>query len=332
MELMKKLTDAVAPSGREKAAADIIKRELASFCDEIYKDTLGNLVCRKKRNGKKLMLAAHMDEIGFMVTYIDENGFLRFTAVGGVQKHNCINAAVMFTNGTLGKISYENKENPSTVSFEKMYIDIGASSFEEACEKVNIGDMATYAPSFFETGNCIISKALDDRAGCWALIRAVQSAKESPNDLYAVFTAQEEVGLRGAKTSAAHIKPDLAVAVDVSNVGDTPGSEELNLKTGKGPALKIKDASFLIHESVKKLLKDSAESAKIPYQIEAASTGGTDAGAIHLSGGGIAAGAVSLPARYIHSNGEAVNKDDLENTSKWLKTLIETDIKEYISF
>lgn len=330
MELLKKLSSCVAPSGRENGIRDIISDELSSVCDEIYSDALGNLICHKKGAGKKLLLAAHMDEIGFMVNFIDDKGFLRFSTIGGVTKYNSINSGVQFTNGTVGKISYENKENPSSVGFEKMYIDIGAASKDEAEKHVQIGDMASYAPFFSLSESRIIGKALDDRAGCWALIRAMQSAKDSPNDVYAVFTAQEEVGLRGAKTSAAAINPDLAIAVDVSNVGDTPFSEELNLCLGNGPAVKMKDASFIIHESVRQLLLDAAEKAKIPYQLEAASYGGTDAGAIQLTGGGVAAGTISIPTRYIHSASEVIDKKDIENTAELLRCVIGIPIEEYL--
>ena len=330
MELLKELTLCVSPSGRENKVREIIESELKTVCDEIYTDALGNLICHKKGNGKKLMLAAHMDEIGFMVTYIGDDGFLRFSTIGGVAKHNTINSQIEFTNGTKGKISYESKENPSSVGFDKMYMDIGAYSKKEAEAAVQIGDMAAYSGSFELIGGKIMAKALDDRSGCWALIRAMQKAKNSPNDIYAVFTTQEEVGLRGAKTSANLINPDMAIAIDVSNVGDTPESAELNLSLGKGPGVKLKDASFIIHESVKKLLLDAAKESGIPYQLEAANIGGTDAGAIHLSGGGIASGTISIPTRYIHSPSEVIDKSDLENTVKLLEKIVEKDISEYL--
>ncbi len=330
MKLLEELVMSVSPSGRENAICELIQSELKSVCDDIYTDTLGNLICHKKGSGKKLMLAAHMDEIGFMVNYIDDNGFLRFSTIGGVTKYNTINQTVEFANGIKGKISYENKENPSTVSFEKMYIDIGADSREYAESVVQIGDMAVYSGNFALAGKRIMAKALDDRAGCWALIRALQNSKETDNDVYAVFTVQEEVGLRGAKTATNLIKPDLAIAIDVSNVGDTPESLELNLRLGKGPAIKMKDASFIIHESAKKILLDAAKKCAIPYQLEAASYGGTDAGAIHLSGGGVAAGTISIPTRYIHSANEVIDKEDLENTAKLVEKVIETSVKNYI--
>lgn len=327
MKLLEKLTLCVSPSGRECAITDIIREELKDVCDEIYTDTLGNLICHKKGNGKKLMLAAHMDEIGFMVNFIDDDGFLRFSTIGGILKYNSINSTVEFTNGEKGKISYENKENPSSVGFEKMYIDIGAQSKGDAQKRIQIGDMASYGGNFALIGNKVMAKALDDRAGCWALIRAIQNVTEIQNDVYAVFTVQEEVGCRGAKTAATQINPDIAVAVDVSNVGDTPESLELNLELGKGPAIKIKDASFIIHEKVKNLLLDVAKKNAIPFQLEAASFGGTDTGAIHTAGGGIPAGTISIPTRYIHSANEVICREDLENTAKFIEAIIKTPIE-----
>lgn len=329
MQLLEKLVRCASPSGRESTVRNIIEKELKDFCDEIFTDTLGNLICHKKGSGKKLMLAAHMDEIGFMVNYIDEKGFLRFSTIGGVTKYNTINSTVEFTNGTKGKISYENKENPSTVSFEKMYMDIGASTKEETESRVQIGDMAVYSGNFALTGKRIMGKALDDRAGCWALIHAMKNATSTNNDVYAVFTVQEEVGLRGAKTAANLINPDLAIAVDVSNVGDTPESTELNLRLGKGPAIKMKDASYIIHEKVRNLLLDAAKETGIDYQLEAASYGGTDSGAIHLSGGGVPSGTISIPTRYIHSANEIIDRQDLETTSILLQKVIEISLERY---
>ncbi len=329
MQLLEKLVMSVSPSGRESEIRSIIEAELKSVCDEIFTDTLGNLICHKKGNGKKLMFAAHMDEIGFMVNYIDEKGFLRFSPIGGVTKYNTINSAIQFVNGTKGKISYENKENPSNVSFEKMYMDIGANSKEAAENVVQIGDMAVYDGNFSLIGDRIMGKALDDRAGCWALIRAMQNLGETESDIFAVFTVQEEVGLRGAKTAANLINPDLAIAIDVSNVGDTPESLELNLSLGEGPAIKMKDASFIIHPSVKNFMLDVAKESKIPYQLEAASYGGTDAGAIHLTGGGVPSGTISIPTRYIHSANEIIDRKDLESTALFVQKLAQMPVNNY---
>ena len=330
MKLLEKLLTSSAPSGREDAVREIIKKEMEDYCDEIYTDALGNLICHKKGSGKKLMFAAHMDEIGFVVTHIDDNGFVRFSNVGGIKKCNCINAAVEFVNGTRGTISFENKENPASVTLDKMYIDIGASSKEDAIKKINIGDMATYKGNFNTENNRVFSKAIDNRSGCWVLIRAMQQIKQSQNDIYAVFTSQEELGLRGAKTAAFGIMPDMAVSIDVSNPGDTPYSREFNLKLGEGPAIKIKDSSYIIHGAVRRILFDCAQKENIPYQVEASSTGGTDTGAIHLTGSGIPAGTISIPTRYIHSPNEVADINDLENTIRLVYEVAKTDIDKYL--
>ena len=330
MELLKKLTSCISPSGREDEIRSIIENELKNVCDEIYTDALGNLICHKKGNGKKLMLAAHMDEIGFMVTHIEDNGFLRFANVGGINRANAIDSTVQFTNGVVGKISYETKEKVTEVGFDKMFIDIGCDSKEEAEKLVQIGDFAGYTASFNVLNDKILSKTLDDRAGCWVLINALKEMKNSPNDIYAVFTVQEEVGTRGARTAAAGIKPDMAIAIDVSFSADTPNCSEVNLAMGKGPAIKMKDASFIINEGVKNILLDSAKNTAIPYQLEATGRGGTDAGAMQLTGSGCAAGTVSIPTRYIHSTTEMVNKNDLENTVKLIKATMETDVEGYL--
>ena len=332
MELLKKLTQCAAPSGREDGIREIIENELKDTVDEIYTDALGNLICHKKGNGKKLMLASHMDEIGFFVTFIDDNGFLRFAPIGGMPKYNCISTRVVFRNGTVGTISFESKEDPLKVGFDKMYIDIGASSRKEAEEKVNIGDMAVWVSDMVLSGDKIISKALDDRAGCYALICALKELSSSPNDIYAVFTAQEELGLRGARTSANSIEPDMAVALDVSIVGDTPQSHDFSLALGQGPSIKCMDRSFIIHPSVRKFLTDCANIAQIPFQLEAASVGGTDAGAIHLSGSGVPSGTISIPTRYIHSPNEVISAEDLKNTVEFVKQMIKTDISKYLEF
>ena len=259
-----------------------------------------------------------------------ENGFLRFSNIGGIIRTNIIENTVQFTNGVIGKISYEAKEKVSEIAFDKMFIDIGATSKEEAEKLVKIGDFAGFTPSFNIMSNRIVSKTLDDRAGCWALIKALKEVKDCPNDLYAVFTVQEEVGTRGSKTATAGILPDMAIAIDVSFTGDTPNCHESNLNLGQGPAVKVKDISFIISEGVKNILLDSAKNVGIPYQLEATNRGGTDAGSMQLTGSGCAAGTVSIPTRYIHSMSEMIDKADLENTVKLFKAVVETDIKGYL--
>lgn len=324
MELLKKIVFAFGPSGREDEVRNVIKNEMESFADEITVDNMGNLICHKKGNGKKLMMEAHMDEIGIMVTHIDKNGFLRFAPVGGVSAANCVNRAVVFENGVEGVISGEGKSAPRDWNLDKMFVDIGAESREEAEEKVKIGDMATFRGEFIKMGKKISSKTMDDRIACYALIRAAKEIKECPNDLYLVFTVQEELGLRGARVAAQIIEPDMAIAVDVSSVGDIPESENIDLKLGKGPSVKMRDASYIISPVARDFMIKCANEAKIPYQLEAASFGGTDTGAVMLTGKGVPAATTSIPCRYIHSPQETVHEDDVENEIKFLVKMIET--------
>ncbi len=326
MELLKKIVDAFGPSGREDEVREVIKNEIAPYVDEIKVDNMGNLICHKKGNGKKLMMAAHMDEIGVVVTHIDKNGFLRFAPVGGVYPYNCIHRAVRFENGAEGVISGEGKTAMRDWTLDKMYIDIGAESYEEAAEKVTIGDMAVFCGHFAVMGKKVSAKTMDDRIACYALIEAVKKIESCPNDFYAVFTTQEELGLRGAKVAAQVVKPDMAIAVDVSSVGDTPESSIIDMKLGKGPSVKIRDASYVISPQARDFMIKCANEAGIPYQLEAASFGGTDTGAVMLTGTGVPAGTTSIPCRYIHSPQETVHLDDVENEIKFIKKMIETEI------
>lgn len=240
--LLKRLTECSAPSGRECAVVDILKAESERFADEIYEDALGNLIVHKIGCGKKIMLAAHMDEIGIAVTFVDEKGFLRFSTVGGVYIKRLLNRRVVFANGTVGVIETEadNKE----LKLSKMFIDIGAADKAEAEELVSVGDMAVFDGGYVQHGDFVISKALDNRAGCYALIRTLQRV-EGNNDLYFCFTSQEEVGLRGAKAAAYSIAPEYALAVDVTDTGDTPECEKMAVKLGGGAAVKVMDRSII---------------------------------------------------------------------------------------
>ena len=326
IELLNKLTTCFSPSGREDKIRELIKAEVEPYVTDVYTDAMGNLICHKKGPGKKLMLAAHMDEIGFMVTHIEDNGFLRFVNVGGISPFNCINRAVVFEDGTVGVISYENKEKAGSAGLSQMYIDIGAKDRAEAEKKVQIGSMAGYKGEFNVIGGCATSKSMDDRVGCYVLIEAIKAAKDSPNELFAVFTVQEELGLRGAKTSAFAVEPDMGFAIDVSMTGDTPESTFASLSLGKGPGLKLKDASFIINPKARDFMLAAARAAEIPYQLEAAAYGGTDAGAINLTRSGVPAGTISIPTRYIHSPQEVVDLSDVENSVLFVAKMIETAI------
>ena len=308
MELLKRLTDKFGPSGREDGIRELIKTECEQYADEIYTDALGNLTVHKKGSGKKIMLAAHMDEIGCAVTYIEKEGYLRFSAVGGLYNKDLNARKVRFENGTVGVIGCDedNKERKIT----KMYIDIGAKNREEAEKIVSVGDMCTFIGEHSQQGESIISKALDNRVGCYVLTEALKRVK-SDNDLYFVFTVQEEVGLRGAKTSAYGIMPDYAIAIDVTDAGDTPENIRIATKLGGGACIKVMDRSVLCDSCVRSLLTELAKRNGIQYQLEVMTDGGTDAGAISLTGAGVKTGGISIPVRYIHSPAEMANKNDI---------------------
>ncbi|WP_041423881.1 M42 family metallopeptidase [Thermosediminibacter oceani] len=322
-ELIKKLTETYGPSGEESKIREVIIDEIKDYVDEIRVDVLGNIIARKAGTGEKMMLAAHMDEIGVIITNIDDKGFLRFSNIGGVSPFTLIGERVIFENGTVGVFGMEKLDSIKDLKFNKMFIDIGARSKEEALKKVRLGDKAVYYRSCDIIGDCVTAKALDDRAGCAVLIRALQNLKNPKFDTYFVFTVQEEVGLRGARTSAYGIEPDLAIAVDVTSTGDTPEAEKMAVELGKGPAVKIMDRSVICHPKIKEMLIETAEKNNIPYQLEVLEWGGTDTGAIHLTKAGVPSGCLSIPTRYIHTPSEVASIDDIEKATELLLRVLE---------
>jgi len=323
-DLIKKLTGTFGVSGNEEAIRNAIIEEIKAYVDDIKIDTMGNLIAVKKANpergnGKKIMLAAHMDEIGLIATYIDYNVFISFSGIGGVSPYISLGQRVQFANGIIGAIHYEQKlESMKDLSLSKMYIDIGAKSREEALSMVSVGDVACFSREAILQGDIISSKALDDRCGCAVLIETLKRLDSSNNELYFVFTVQEEIGQRGAKTAAFGIMPDICIAIDVTRTGDTPESKLMEVALGKGPAIKIMDRSVICHPFVKRLLDENAKKAGISCQYEVLEQGGSDPGAIHITGGGIPSGAVSIPCRYLHSPVETISLSDAENAVRLL--------------
>jgi tetrahedral aminopeptidase len=329
-ELIKRLTETYGPSGHEHRIRDLIQREIKGAADELRVDVLGNLIAKKKGNGganrKKVMLAAHMDEIGVMVTHVDEKGFLRFASIGGVFPINLNGSRCLFGNGVVGVFGHEKKDATRTeVKMDRMFIDVGAANADNSA--VNVGDAAGFWRDFADLGDRMVAKAMDDRIGCAVLIEAIQQLKRSPHEIYFVFTVQEEVGLRGATTSAFGVQPDLAIAVDVTDTGDTPESTTMAVSLGKGPAIKVKDSGMLAHVGVKNLLVQTAQQSKIPYQLEVLVGGTTDAMAMQTSREGIPAGVISIPTRYVHTPSEMVDFNDVQNSVKLLVSLLSKPIK-----
>lgn len=325
MELLNKLTQINSPSGNESKICDFIEKEIKNYVDEIYRDNLGNLIAHKKGNGDRVMFDAHTDEIGVIAMFIEDNGYIRFSNLGGVSAYNALYQRVVFLNGVEGVVSLDASRDDimKTLKLSDLYIDIGAKNKEEAEEKISIGDVAAFVGAFSNLGEKIVSKALDDRVGCYCLIRTIKEIKSNKNDLYFVFAASEELGLRGAKVAAQSINPRFAVALDVTSTGDTLGKCKMAVKLGQGAAIKVKDNSILCHPYIKSLMIKVCEENDIPYQMEILEAGGTDAGAIHLSCGGVATGAISIPTRYIHSPAEMADKKDIEAVIAICKKLIE---------
>ena len=313
LNILNRLNACHSPSGEEGDVAAVLRELAAPYADEVYTDTLGNLICRKKGSGKRVMFAAHMDSIGFVVTHIDEGGFLRFGAVGGLDPHEVLGAPVRFAGGVRGVVAREGKAEAKELKLENLYIDIGAKDRADAEAQVRVGDTAVYDTSSFVNGRRLFSPYLDDRIACVVLLLAMERLGATDNDLYFVFTAQEEVGIRGAKTAAYGIDPDYGVAVDVTDSDDIPEPDHLcSTLAGKGAAIKVMDRSVICHPAVVKKLETLAAEKGIPAQREVLKAGGTDAGAIHQSRAGVYTGGISIPTRYIHTPLEMADLDDVE--------------------
>jgi putative aminopeptidase FrvX len=332
MELIKKLCNAYGPSGREHTISELIKSEIQNYCQDVQTDRLGNLIVhRPSASGKKsatIMFCAHMDEIGVIVTHIDKNGFLRFTGIGGVFPDSTLYQRVQFEHGVIGVIGVETKkETPKPPELNNMFIDIGARNKAEAEKMVKVGDIASFHQEFTTINKRISAKALDDRIGCYCLIESLKKIKNNKDDLYFVFSIQEEVGLRGARTGAYAIAPHYAIAVDVTDTGDTPESPRMDVAIGKGVAIKVKDSSFISNPMINDKLIAYAEKMKIPYQLEISEGGTTDAAIIQLVKEGVVSSVLSIPTRYIHSRNEVCDLDDVQCTIKLLTSVAEEGIE-----
>lgn len=322
-ELLKKLVTAYGPASNEGVIRNIIIDEIKEYVDEYNVDNLGNLIAHKKGNGKKIMISAHMDQIGLMVTDIDKDGFIRFGNIGGISPSISLSQKVLFENGTIGAIFAEPVDDLSKLKLENMYIDIGARNNKEAEEKVSVGDICIYYSEFIDNEHVVFTSYLDDRVGCYVAIEALKNLNATDNDLYFVFSVQEEVGLRGAKTAAYSIDPDFGIAIDVTAHGDTPKAKRFAIGLHKGTAIKVKDNSIITHPLVRNNLVELAKVNDIKYQMEVLEFGGTDSGAIHTTKEGVPSGVISIPTRYVHSTVEMASKDDIMDSVRLLKVYLE---------
>ncbi len=325
--LLEKLSNARGVSGNEGEVREILIDAIKEHVDEYRVDTIGNLIARKKakgaraRNPIRVMLAAHMDEIGLMITHHDSNGYLRFDPVGGIDARVLLSKTVLIGKdkvpGVIGVKPIhllKSSERQHVMDIESMAIDIGAKSKEEAQGLAKIGDYATFATTFSSIGtDCVKGKALDDRAGCAALVEILE--RDYPFDVYGVFTTQEEVGARGARVAAYAIEPTYAFALEGTVCDDSPKKKDLSpvTRVGDGPAITFADNSLLSDRRLVDLLVETARENKIPYQFKQAVAGGTDAGRITLVKEGVPSVAVAVPTRYIHSPVSLLSKRDFEN-------------------
>ena len=333
--LLEKYCAAFAPSGQEDELREMIASDVAPYADELRTDRSGSLVAFKKgrkRRAEKLLFSAHMDEVGFMVTHISEEGFAYFGTIGGIDPRVTAGKRVLLGDKRLpGVIAakaihmQKPEERGVPAPIEEMFIDIGALTEENTKSLVSVGDCAVFAPNFETFGDGFIkSKAIDDRFGCALLVRLLQSDLEY--DAYFAFCTSEEVGCRGSKPAAYAIAPDYAIAVDVTNTGDMIGAPPMTVKLGGGAAIKIKDASVLCSKVIVDGLTALAEADKIPYQYEILVAGGTDTSSMQTAGAGAHAGAVSIPTRYVHSPVEVVDAKDLDACVKLLRAAVERGI------
>jgi len=340
LTMLKDLTDAKGIPGNEREVREVMKKYIAPYADEITSDGLGSLIAKKvgKEGGPKIMVAGHLDEVGFMITQIDDKGFLRFQTVGGwwgqvmlAQRVTIVTRKGEVT-GIIGSkpphvLSAEARKKP--IEIKDMFIDIGASSREEASEwGVRPGDMVVPYFEFTVMNNekMLLAKAWDNRIGCAIAIDVLRQLQgvDHPNVVYGVGAVQEEVGLRGAKTATYKIQPDIGFAVDVGIAGDTPGitEREAMSKMGKGPQIVVYDASMVAHKGLRDFVTDTADELNIPYQFESIPGGGTDAGSIHLTHNGVPALAITIATRYIHSHAAMLHRDDYENAVKLIVEVI----------
>jgi endoglucanase len=337
IELIEKLSNAHSIPGSEEEVRSIIKTELKDFC-KIDQDVMGNLIARRGKGEKKIMLAAHMDEIGLMVRHIDDNGFIKFITVGGFFNQTILNQKV-FVHTKKGRLSgvvgskpphlMEEKERDKVIKAKDMFIDVGAGNPKDVKKLgVTVGDYVSFDTSFRHMKNGLFTgKAFDNRLGCAVMIEVMKQV-DTIHSVYAVGTVQEEVGLKGAKTSAYKINPEVALALDVAPAGDFPGTkpEEARIKINGGPVITVADGKgrgIITHPSLRDKLTETAKKGKIPYQLEVGEGGTTDATAIQLTREGVVSGVVSIPTRYIHTPVEVASLQDIENSVKLVKSFIE---------
>lgn len=327
--LLKKLIEAAGVSGYESEISDLMKQELKKRTSEVTVDTFGNVVARKGNGKRKIMVAAHMDEIGLMVKHVTKSGFLHFIKVGGIDDRVLPGQRVIVKSrkgnvpGMIGAKPphlQKDEERKQPLKYENMFIDIGAKNADDALAKVEIADPVIFEPNSGNLGGKLCyGKAIDNRVGCYVLLKIMEQVSVTGATVFAVATVQEEVGLKGARTSSFGLDPYFALALDTTCAGDTPGISETEsaLKLGGGTAITIIEAGgrgLIVHQKVKDLFLETAKKNKIKFQIDVVEGGMTDAAIISMTRSGILAGVLAVPTRYVHAPTSVFNLEDVDAT------------------
>jgi endoglucanase len=337
--LLKRLIETPGVPGREEKQREIAREELGSLTDEINTDALGSVIGTKWGSGDaRVMVAAHTDEIGYLVKYIDDKGFLRLQTLGGHDPANMVSQRVLVTTSDgevlRGALQPARKpphvataEDKKTPKIDEFFVDLGMDA-ETVKEKVRIGDFVVMDRTLEKVGNDFMGKAMDDRIGVFVLYEALRALGDHTATIFAVATSQEEVGLRGAEASGWALEPTVAVALDVTLALDVPGGGNENTisELGKGVAIKIMDGYSISHPKLVEHLRTIAERENIPYQMEILPAGGTDAGGVQRLHGGIPAVTLSVPCRYVHTPNEMVSEADVEAAITLLARYLEEDL------
>ena len=325
LELLKKVLKPVAPSGLEEPVAAVIREEVAPYVDSIETDALGNLICVKngtEANSEKIMLSAHMDHIGYIVTGIEKEGFLRVTNVGGISPTMSLTRHVSFPNGVQGVVVSEVSKD---TAMKDLFVDIGAQDKADAETMVQIGDVCVYANDCFQLGaNRVASPAMDDRAACALLIRFLQTVGATKQTIIAVFSVQEEVGCRGAKGAAFQQEPDIGIVLEgttCNDLGDVPETAHV-CEAGQGVAVSFMDGASIANRALFRKALDVAKQENIPHQVKHSVSGGNDGGAIQRAREGVPVVVLSVPCRYIHSPSSVVKLSDVESQFALVKALV----------
>ncbi len=341
--LLKRIIETAGVSGYEKEIAALMERELGRRCDQVQTDMFGNVIARKGKGPRKIMLAAHMDEIGLLVKHITKDGYLNFIKIGGIDDRVLVGQRVVVKgrNGDVfGIIGLKpphlmrEDERKNSIKYTDMFIDIGCMSKEEAEKKVAVADSVIFEPnSGVLSGKLYYGKSIDNRIGCYALLRIIEKVKAKAQ-IYAVATVQEEVGLKGARITSFKLNPDFAIVIDTTTAGDTPSIKETEsaLKLGGGVAITVIEAAgrgVIVSEKIRKIFIQTAEKHKIHYQVDVLEGGMTDGAMISINREGIPTGVVSVPTRYLHSSTGVFHSDDLESLIQLVVKVIEKIAQEH---